>query len=643
MLSARAAAKRLFVRAGLYRQTTARGQTAGLADLRRLVCRESSLHAFEISRLAAKAERSDELARQRREESQAYRKANGIPEPITSSRSRHGILLPQRGASKNILRPQQAGIPHSRSVGCSCLPRSLLQAARRMKTRSSPLQATRPRSRRSSRRSLARFRANRRAARSRRSRRIFSQVSSRGSLALAAAPSMQPRRTLRRLRLRRRQLPPRQPILRLRWRRRIPRPFRTALQRRSSKIIRIPSSSAPSCRPSRGVSEEELASKLSDLQNSITQQISTSLNSAPAPYSSGGPTNNIALTQRIDNLSGCLDLGLDYHRLDHRRLPRARRRHAHRPAQRHLGRHLYLRRPDRYHRRVLLGQRHLHRRGRRLRQCHVGRRLGGRHRTRVHGRAGHRFGSVHARRRARDLKRRHGHLDRAAVRPGAGGRRQWRLRAHLDLEPRHRRFGRLRRQRLLDHIGRLLEDAEQFLLDLVRIVLSPRSVSPSQPPPPPISSPSRMSPASPPPRQTTGRRKITSSPPDRRIISSRRIRATRFPRPRRRTFSSKIQNAAFSTSSANYFLSVNQGQAFSTTSSNYAVGAYISASSTIPHVGGSNFGDVLVWNGTTWTSAANLNAGPGRQRRRLGHVRGRVGRHDGIDLHRGAPSHPPGR
>ncbi|HVZ76266.1 MAG TPA: immunoglobulin-like domain-containing protein [Candidatus Paceibacterota bacterium] len=105
----------------------------------------------------------------------------------------------------------------------------------------------------------------------------------------------------------------------------------------------------------------------------------------------------------------------------------------------------------------------------------------------------------------------------------------------------------------------------------------------------------------------------------------------------------KTQNNFFSTSSASYFLAQNQGSAFSTTSasyflsqqnvsgfsttsadywksinnffsttsSNYAVGAYVSASSTIPHVGGGTFGDVLVWNGTTWTASATSTLGLG--------------------------------
>ncbi|HWB33934.1 MAG TPA: helix-turn-helix domain-containing protein, partial [Candidatus Paceibacterota bacterium] len=105
----------------------------------------------------------------------------------------------------------------------------------------------------------------------------------------------------------------------------------------------------------------------------------------------------------------------------------------------------------------------------------------------------------------------------------------------------------------------------------------------------------------------------------------------------------QTQNNFFSTSSASYFLAQNQGSAFSTTSasyflsqqnvsgfsttsadywklannffsttsSNYAVGAYISASTTIPHVAGSAYGNVLLWNGTTWTAAATSSLGLG--------------------------------
>jgi hypothetical protein len=54
-----------------------------------------------------------------------------------------------------------------------------------------------------------------------------------------------------------------------------------------------------------GVSEEELTRKLSILQNSITQQIFSAVNGVTTPsYSSGGVTNNIALTQIIDKLDG---------------------------------------------------------------------------------------------------------------------------------------------------------------------------------------------------------------------------------------------------------------------------------------------------------------------------------------------------
>ncbi|HVV15503.1 MAG TPA: hypothetical protein VHD55_03845, partial [Candidatus Paceibacterota bacterium] len=91
-------------------------------------------------------------------------------------------------------------------------------------------------------------------------------------------------------------------------------------------------------------------------------------------------------------------------------------------------------------------------------------------------------------------------------------------------------------------------------------------------------------------------------------------------------FLSQNQGQAFSTTSAAYFLSLQSLSGFSTTSadywktardffsttsSNYAVGAYISASSTVPHIGGGAFGDVLVWDGVKWavTSTSTLGLG----------------------------------
>ncbi|HVU80115.1 MAG TPA: hypothetical protein VHD37_02000, partial [Candidatus Paceibacterota bacterium] len=65
----------------------------------------------------------------------------------------------------------------------------------------------------------------------------------------------------------------------------------------------------------------------------------------------------------------------------------------------------------------------------------------------------------------------------------------------------------------------------------------------------------------------------------------------------------------FSTTSADYWKT--QNSFFSTTSSNYAVGAYISASSTVPHVAGGTFGDLLLWDGTKWTAAATSTLGLG--------------------------------
>ncbi len=53
-----------------------------------------------------------------------------------------------------------------------------------------------------------------------------------------------------------------------------------------------------------GVSEEYLAQRLSELTNSLKSEIFSAINSVSTSYSSGGPTNNIALTQRIDRLDG---------------------------------------------------------------------------------------------------------------------------------------------------------------------------------------------------------------------------------------------------------------------------------------------------------------------------------------------------
>jgi hypothetical protein len=57
-----------------------------------------------------------------------------------------------------------------------------------------------------------------------------------------------------------------------------------------------------------GVSEELLASKLSELENALRQEISRAISGVSTPinpnYAGGGTTNNIALTQRIDHLDG---------------------------------------------------------------------------------------------------------------------------------------------------------------------------------------------------------------------------------------------------------------------------------------------------------------------------------------------------
>jgi hypothetical protein len=53
-----------------------------------------------------------------------------------------------------------------------------------------------------------------------------------------------------------------------------------------------------------GVSEEELTTKLNEFGNGLRSEFFAQLNSAPAPYSTGGSTNNVALSQKIDNLNG---------------------------------------------------------------------------------------------------------------------------------------------------------------------------------------------------------------------------------------------------------------------------------------------------------------------------------------------------
>ncbi|MBC7836432.1 hypothetical protein H7X87_01495, partial [Acetobacteraceae bacterium] len=61
----------------------------------------------------------------------------------------------------------------------------------------------------------------------------------------------------------------------------------------------------------------------------------------------------------------------------------------------------------------------------------------------------------------------------------------------------------------------------------------------------------------------------------------------------------------FSSTSASYFLAQNGGNAFSTTSANN----FINSSSTIPHIGGSAYGDVLTWSGTSWVTTATTSLG----------------------------------
>lgn len=95
-------------------------------------------------------------------------------------------------------------------------------------------------------------------------------------------------------------------------------------------------------------------------------------------------------------------------------------------------------------------------------------------------------------------------------------------------------------------------------------------------------------------------------------------------------FLSLNQSAAFSTTSASYFLSQNQGPAYATTSANYwlstkstsnvseganlyytdaRVAATIDASTTIPHIGGSAWGDMLQWNGSAWATTSTSTLG----------------------------------
>lgn len=95
-------------------------------------------------------------------------------------------------------------------------------------------------------------------------------------------------------------------------------------------------------------------------------------------------------------------------------------------------------------------------------------------------------------------------------------------------------------------------------------------------------------------------------------------------------FLSLNQSAAFSTTSASYFLSQNQGSAYATTSANYwlstkstsnvsegtnlyytdaRVAATIDASTTIPHIGGSAFGDMLQWSGSAWVTTSTSTLG----------------------------------
>lgn len=90
------------------------------------------------------------------------------------------------------------------------------------------------------------------------------------------------------------------------------------------------------------------------------------------------------------------------------------------------------------------------------------------------------------------------------------------------------------------------------------------------------------------------------------------------------------QAGAFSTTSASYFLSQNQGAAYATTSANYwlstkstsnvseganlyytdaRVAATIDASTTIPHIGGNAFGDMLQWSGTAWATTSTSTLG----------------------------------
>ena len=101
MLSARTAAKRLSCAQDYIGKLLREGKLRGTLINGAWYVEESSMHEFEKSRIAAKAERAEELARLRREESQAYRRANGLPEPASKISAQNPLLL--RLLSKSIL------------------------------------------------------------------------------------------------------------------------------------------------------------------------------------------------------------------------------------------------------------------------------------------------------------------------------------------------------------------------------------------------------------------------------------------------------------------------------------------------------------------------------------------------------------
>ncbi|HVV39415.1 MAG TPA: immunoglobulin-like domain-containing protein [Candidatus Paceibacterota bacterium] len=291
MLSARNAAKRLSCAPDYIGKLLREGKLRGSQVSGAWYVEESSIHEFELYRASAKAERSDELARLRREENRAYRKAQGLPSVQNNISAQNPSAQPSYFqyyfamlAGRNVgialggimlfaaVAFAGAAVHQSGSFDTS----ASAQTAAALEQIDSPFFGARTMSVGTGGNSnvLSSLFA------------YFFGGKSAAPVAAAPQPTQSTGPTKSSTSLFASNTPAVTPV-------QVTAPVQNVTQPVIERTIEHTLS---------GVSEEELNTKLNALQNSITSQMYLALNSAPAPYSSGGPTNNLALTQRIDTL-----------------------------------------------------------------------------------------------------------------------------------------------------------------------------------------------------------------------------------------------------------------------------------------------------------------------------------------------------